>query len=170
MGAEILAERAMEPDVPYPGQGASRPRTSFSQDEPAARRIYGGTMPKPPESEGMHDQQQPSQNRRVANRKVSTFNIILMLMGTAILTVLYVGNIIAVDQLTKEIGVQQAALTKILNEQELLKATISQMSSLERVRTRAADEIGLRDPKEPPQWISVYSEKIRTLKEHSKRD
>lgn len=86
-------------------------------------------------------------------------------MGTAALIVLYVSNIIAVDQLVSDIHKEEVKLQKILNEQEMLKARVNQMSSLERVRKRAEEELGLRDPKEAPQWMKVDGDKIRDIEE-----
>jgi hypothetical protein len=41
------------------------------------------------------------------------------------------------------------------------------MSSLERVRKRAEDELGLKNPSTAPKWLEVDQDKIRTIEEAS---
>ncbi len=83
----------------------------------------------------------------------------------AITIVLYVGNVIAVQQLLKDVSDEQARLQQILNEQEMLKAQINRMSSLERIRTMAEGDLGLRNPKGPPQWIQIDGNKVREVEQ-----
>ena len=108
---------------------------------------------------------QPPTNRRFTKRRVSPFNIILVLMGTAAAIVLYISNIIAVNQLVNDIHKSDVRFQDILSEQEILKAHINQMSSLEHVRKRAEDELGLRNPTDIPRPLNVDQDKIRTLEE-----
>jgi len=158
--AEVLAERAMEPDQRTKGQRAPDP-----SNKPRQRRlIYSGTMPVPPE-ELPRETTLPPTNRRFTKRRVSPFNIILVLMGTAAAIVLYIGNIIAVNQLVGDIHKSDIRFQNILSEQEILKAHINQMSSLERVRKRAEDELGLRNPTDIPRWLNVDQDKIRDVEE-----
>jgi cell division protein FtsL len=159
--ADVLAERAME---------RSQPTTHLSPSDPSnkpqqRRLIFSGTMPVPPQPELAPRTTQPPANRRFTKRNVSPFNIILFLMGTAAAIVLYIGNIIAVNQLVSDIHNSDLTLQDILNEQEDLKARVNQMSSLERVRKRAEDELGLRNPTEVPRWLDVDQDKIRAVEE-----
>ena len=105
----------------------------------------------------------PPRNRKFAKRKISTFNIILLLFGAAAVIVLYISNIIAVDRLMMEINRLQQQHARILSEQEILKAEVNRLSSLERINRKAAEELGLVNPKEPPVWIDVDREKIREI-------
>jgi cell division protein FtsB len=86
-------------------------------------------------------------------------------MGTAAAIVLYISNIIAVNQLVNDIHKSDVRFQDILSEQEILKAHINQMSSLEHVRKRAEDELGLRNPTDIPRPLNVDQDKIRTLEE-----
>ena len=158
----MLADRAMTPEEP-----AHRERVQESPPKPR-RMIYGGTMPIPPQAELPPGTTLPPVNRRYTKRKVSPFNIILILMASAAAIVLYISNIIAVDQLVNDIHKSDVRLQEILNEQEILKARINQMSSLERIRKRAEDELGLKNPADVPGWIDVDQDKIRTLEEASR--
>jgi cell division protein FtsB len=94
----------------------------------------------------------------------------LMLIGSAIAIVLYISNVIAVQQLVREVGVLRTRYQQILNEQEVLKAQINRMSSLERIRKMAEDDLGLRNPKDTPRWIQIDGEKVREIEEQMAKD
>jgi cell division protein FtsB len=111
----------------------------------------------------------PSRNRRMAVRTVSTFTLILWLLAFAAFIVLYIGNIIAVDQLTMEVNTLQRRHQQILNEQEILKAELNRMSSLERINRKGMEELGLKSPTEPPIWLSVDEDKISNVQESLKQ-
>lgn len=125
-------------------------------------------MPIPPQAELPPGTTLPPANRRYIKRKVSPFNIILVLMGTAAAIVLYISNVIAVNQLVNDVHKSDVRLQEILSDQEALRARINQMSSLERIRKRAEDELGLKNPTDVPGWIDVDQEKIRTTEEASR--
>jgi cell division protein FtsL len=162
--AEILAERAMSPDPPRTTERSQIPPPEQRQ----RRMIYGGTMPIPPQAELPQGTTLPPVNRKYTQRKVSPFNIILILIGTAAAIVLYISNVIAVNQLVNDIHKSEVRLQDIQSEQEALRARINQMSSLERIRKRAEDELGLKNPADVPGWIDVDQEKIRTIEEASR--
>jgi cell division protein FtsB len=165
-GAEILAERAQEPNPTARADAEARVRTRISQDPaPSRRMIYSGTMPVPAQADASTGVSLPPRNRKITRRRVSPFNIILLLMGLAAAIVLYIGNIIAVDQLVGDIHKQEIKLQVILNEQEMLRARINQMSSLERIRKRAEEELGLQNPSAAPNWLHIDPEKAREIEE-----
>jgi len=131
--------------------------------------LYKGTMPGPT---GEMSPSMPIglyRNRKVTTRKVSTFNLIVMLLGTAAAIVLYISNVIAVDTLMSEINALQTQHRKILSEQEILRAEVNRLSSLERINRRAAEDLGLVNPKEPPVLLSVDPEKVREVEEALKK-
>ncbi len=134
----------------------------LTSDGPA---IYGGSMPAPSPQHDFVRQAIAGRNKPVTRRKISPFNLMLTLIGASIAIVLYVGNVIAVQQLLKEVADEQAKLQQILNEQEMLKAQINRMSSLERIRKMAEDELGLHNPKDAPQWIQIDGDKVRDIQE-----
>lgn len=78
--------------------------------------------------------------------------------------VLYVGNIIAVDLLLTEINQLEIKLNRIRVDQEILQAQINRMSGLDRIQEKAEKELGLRNLRELPIWISVDQEKIAQIK------
>lgn len=107
-------------------------------------------------------------NRRISRRKVSPFNIMLMLIGAAIAIVLYIGNIIAVNELLAEINSLQMQHQRILVDQEMLRVQVNRMASLERIQQIAETELGLRSLREPPEWLPVDHEKAREIDESLK--
>ncbi len=146
----------MEPDAP----------TKLSEPSVSARPlVYSGTMPVQPDPMISPGFVTPPRNRKIATRKMSTFNIILILFGAAAVIVLYISNIIAVDRLMTEINTLQKQHRGMLNDQEILKAEINRLSSLERINRKAEEELGLVNPKEPPVWISVDTERIREVEQ-----
>jgi cell division protein FtsL len=163
---EMYAERAMRaesesaPSLTIPP--AIPPSESHSQSGPL---IYGGTMPPPSSQDEFARQSLAARNKAGNGRKHSPFNLMLTMILLAVAIVLYVGNVIAVQQLIKEVSDEQAQLQQILNEQELLKAQINKMSSLERIRSMAENELGLHNPQGPPQWIEIDGSKERQIQQ-----
>ena len=154
MSAE--AENVSRPLAPAP----IRTPVPASQPGPV---IYGGTMPSPSSQDEFTRQTPAVRNKTVRSRKQSPFNLMVTMIGMAIAIVLYVGNVITVQQLLKEVSDEQTRLQQILNEQEMLKAQINRMSSLERIRKMAEDDLGLHNPKGPPQWLQIDGNKVQEI-------
>ena len=161
---ETYAEQAMKADAESTRPLSVSPPTGTSETRSSLGPvIYGGTMPSPSSQDEFVRQSLVARNKAVRSRKQSPFNLMLMMIALAVAIVLYVGNVIAVQQLLKEVSDEQARLQQVLNEQELLKAQINRMSSLERIRTVAEDELGLHNPKGPPQWLEIDGNKVRAV-------
>ncbi len=127
--------------------------------------VYGGTM-----MENMGKElPAPGNNRPAARRTRSTFNLMLLLVGSAVAIVLYISNVIKVSQLLAEINTLEGQHRRILMDQELLRAQINKMSSMERIRKLGEENLGLKNPTEPPVWIKVDEEKIRALEEAAQK-
>ncbi len=158
---EIYAERATQESPEIARRQETVPSAQdFRSSGPV---IYGGS---PPSSQDEFAKQAlEAKNKAVTPRKRSPFNVMVTMVLIAVAIVLYVGNVIAVQQLLKDVNDRQERLQQILNEQEVLKAQINRMSSLERIRTMAEGTLGLRNPNGPPEWIEVDSSKIRELDE-----
>ncbi|MGB2868622.1 MAG: septum formation initiator family protein [Bacteroidota bacterium] len=132
---------------------------------PGGPKVYGGTMPEALTPAALSIGPTLAVNRRASSRKVSPLNILTVLVGVAVVIVLYISNIIAIGQLLNQINQLQNRYDRILNEQEMLKAQISRMSSLERIRKIAEDELGLRNPAESPVWMELDPERIQEIQE-----
>lgn len=102
----------------------------------------------------------PKQPRR---KKVSTFNIIIFLFGFAVALVLYISNIIAVNGLVKDINQLEREYEHVRNTNEILRAELNNRTGLENIGSIATDRLGLRNPAEPPRWISINKDEVKKL-------
>jgi len=129
--------------------------------------VYGGTLDVPiDETTGTVPH---SQNKVHRKRNISPFFIILVLLGVAIISVFYIGNILAVGQLMAQINQLQIKHRRILNEQELLKSHINRLAGLERIQRLAFEKIGLQNSKQLPLWIEIDPERINEVEEIMKQ-
>jgi cell division protein FtsL len=103
------------------------------------------------------------QNKRGTRRKISTFNIILLLFGFGVASVFYISNIIAVNQLAVETGQLQTRLDKIENTNALLRAEVTRKSGRERIGKIATEQLGLKYPKEQPTWFEIDNNKLESI-------
>jgi cell division protein FtsL len=131
--------------------------------------IYPGNMPlgpqapvpvPPPAPVSMP----PLRNRKAVARKVSPFFIMVMLIAAAVGIVLYISNIIAVNQLLNDVNALENEHRQILMEQEILRAQINRLASLERIQEKA-EELGLTSLREPPVWLTVDPDRILGIEE-----
>ena len=156
---EIYAARAME-DIEPPQFPISIPKIREARD-----MVYNGT-PEPLNSEpATVNTQQAPRNKKQKKRRVSPFAIVVLLLGVAVSSVLYIGNILAVGHLIVQISQLQTKHQQILNEQELLKAQINRLSGLERIQQLAHDQLGLRNTRQLPVWIEISRERINEVEE-----
>jgi cell division protein FtsB len=122
------------------------------------RYIYNGDVVSDQPVSG--PQREVRANRKTVRRKHSTFNIVSGLFIVAALSLLYTGNVIAVNQLMKEVNDLNNRYNTIVSNTEVLKAEIARKSSLDRIGLTAKEELGLTNPKEPPVWFEVDQDKV----------
>jgi cell division protein FtsL len=137
--------------------------------------IFPGNMPlgkepapPPPPTSLPTGPLSPLRNRKAVRRKISPFSIMVVLIMAAVAIVLYISNIIAVNQLLNDVNALEREHRQILMDQEILRAQINRLASLERIQEKA-EELGLSSLREPPVWIRVDPERIRDLQEQSAR-
>ncbi len=133
--------------------------------------IYPGNMPLGPQPPApapppSHSPVPPLRNRKAVRRKISPFTIMMMLIAAAVAIVLYISNIIAVNQLLNDVNALETEHRQILMEQEILRAQINRLASLERIQEKA-QELGLKSLRTPPVWLNVDPERIRGIEEES---
>jgi cell division protein FtsB len=150
--SELYAARAMEEREP-PKSPISIPKIHEVRD-----MVFNGTI------EPSNDKAAPA-NKKQTKRRISPFTIVLLLLGGAVSSVLYIGNILTVGHLMVQINLLQIQHQQILNEQELLKAQINRLSGLERIQHLAHDQLGLQNPKQLPIWIEIDPERINEVEE-----
>ncbi|MBX2990760.1 MAG: septum formation initiator family protein [Bacteroidetes bacterium] len=135
---------------------APRRQTQRPTPEPAARRIYNGD----PQSKIPGYAVRP-ENKKVERRKRrSTFNIVTALFLAAIAIVVYIGNIITVNQLVVEVHQLQTRYDKISNSNNVLKAEINRKSGWESIGNTAKTRLGLTHPEKRAQAFDVDERKL----------
>ena len=156
---EVYAARAMA-ESELPVSTISIPKIREARD-----MVYGMPIDAPGAEASESNSARPSGNKKQSRRRISPFTIILILLGSAVASVLYIGNVLAVSRLMAQINQLQTKHKQILNEQELLKAQINRLSGLERIQQLAHDQLGLQNPKQLPIWIEIDPERINIVEE-----
>lgn len=133
---------------------------------PSRPDLYSGTSASWP-SEITPSSLPFQRSRNIVRRKVSPFSVVLVLFAAAVVIVLYISNIIAVGQLMGEINSLETQHRRILMEQEILKAQINKLASLERIQELAEKDLGLSTPKEPPVWLNLDQERLKEIEKAS---
>ncbi len=121
------------------------------------RYVYGGATP----SGGTGTAMRP--NRRGVRRKVSTFNIILLLFGIGGAIVFYVSNILSINRLASEIGQLEAEYQKIQGINASLRTDVSRKSALENISPAALNQIGLHASQTQQIWFTIDRDKLKDL-------
>ena len=155
--AETNAAHSIE-DIETPVSSISIPKIREARD-----MVYNGTINSLESGTSSASTVQAQRSKKQKGRRVSPFTIVLLLLGGAVSSVLYIGNILAVGQLMIQINQLQTKHHQILNEQELLKAQINRLSGLERVQQIAHDQLGLQNPKKLPVWIEIDPERANEV-------
>lgn len=140
------------------GEQGSELQSSTVSD---GRYIYNGNVVSSRQAAGTTPMNRP--NKKAVRRKHSTFNIVSGLFLLAALCLLYTGNVIAVNQLMKEVNDLNNRYNAIISNNEVLKAEIARKSSLDRISTMAKEDLGLTNPKEAPIWFEVDQDKVDEL-------
>jgi cell division protein FtsL len=105
------------------------------------------------------------QNRKKTKRKISPFVVMVGLFVLAVVSVLYIGNILAVGHLLGQINHLQIKHQQMLSEQEILRAQINRMAGLERIQQIAQNQLGMQKPKQLPVWIEIDPERVQQVEE-----
>jgi cell division protein FtsB len=156
---ETYAARAMEALEP-PLSTISIPHIREARD-----MVYNGTPGPLNDGLAIANTQPGARNKKPQKRKISPFTIVLLLLGGAVSSVLYIGNILAVGHLIVQINQLQIKHQQILSEQELLKAQINHLSGLERIQQLAQDQLGLHQSRRLPEWIEINPERMNEVEE-----
>jgi cell division protein FtsB len=156
---EIFATRAMA-DYEQAGPQISIPKIREPRD-----MVYNGTINAPKGETSDTGTVQTTRAKKQSRLKVSPFTIVLLLLGGAVASVLYIGNILTVGHIMSQINQLQTKHQRIVNEQELLKAQINRLSGLERIQQLAQDQLGLQNPKQLPVWIEIDPDRVSQMED-----
>jgi hypothetical protein len=101
-------------------------------------------------------------NRRVARRRVSTFNLILGILIAGLAMVLYISNIITVNRLVSDVGRLQARYDSLLVATAALRGEIGRKSVYETIGPQA-ERLGLHLPEGQVETFPIDQERIEDL-------
>jgi len=141
----------------------TEPQERVDKLDPERRYVYGGESPSTSSGFPLRP------NRKSTRRKRSTFNIILILFACGVAIVLYINNIIVVNQLAYEVDQLQVRYGKIMNTNAGLRAEINRKSSWERIGAIATGQLGLKYPGEQPMWFDIDEEKDEKVESTKER-
>jgi len=94
-------------------------------------------------------------NAKGVRRKVSTFNVILLLFGLGGAIVFYINNILVINKLAAEIGQLETQYGKVNAVRESLRADIARKSTLEHISAVAQSELKLRQDLRQPEYFTI---------------
>jgi len=132
------------------------------------RAIYNNALSIPPDPQVAAQGYAVRHNVRMvkSRRRTRTSNIVGIIFIVAVLAVMYVGNVIAVNNLAKEVNDLNARYSQIVSTNEVIKAEINRKASLERISLLAQEKLNMVNPTEAPVWFEVSAEKVNEVKEH----
>lgn len=81
--------------------------------------------------------------KRQSGKKISIFYFLIMLVMTAIITVIYINNLIEVNQLAAGNNAIKESIKKSVESNDLLRGEVERLSSFERIRSIAKDRFDL---------------------------
>lgn len=125
------------------------------QPVPDRRYIFNGDMHTAPVGPPLR------QNKRARRRRLSTFNVVLVLFGLGTAIVVYVNNILTVNQLAVDVGRLQTRCDSVNNVNAALRADVNRKSSWEHIGAIATGQLGLRHPTEQPVWFEVDEDLVK---------
>lgn len=142
---------------------AERDARSAQTVAPSAERryIYGGD----PQEKIPGYAIRPRNTKAGEPRKRSTFNIVAALFLAALVSVAYISNILAVNQLTVEVNRLQQQYEKIENANKVLQAEINRKSAWERIGNVAMQQLGMVYPKERPEQLEIEASRLEDFRE-----
>ena len=121
------------------------------------RYVYGGSTPTGWSGSALRP------NRRAVRRRVSTFNIIILLFGVGGAIVFYVSNILSINRLSSEIGQLEAEYQKIEGINQGLRTSVTNKSALDKISAAARDQLGLHATQTQQIWFTIDRDKLKEV-------
>ncbi|HUI10890.1 MAG TPA: hypothetical protein VL221_11215 [Bacteroidota bacterium] len=121
------------------------------------RYVYGGGAPGGISGGAMRP------NRRGLRRRVSTFNVMLLLFGIGGAIVFYINNILSINALASDTGQLEAEVQKLEGINASLRTEVANKSALERISALAEGELGLRASATQQIWFTIDRDRLKEL-------
>jgi cell division protein FtsL len=101
--------------------------------------------------------------RSTKTRKISLFNLMVMLFITAGIIVFFVNNIIAVNALVVDNSNIQAEISKSVAANNNLQTEIERLTNFDNIKNTAVDKLGLQYSTTKPQKIIMEKSELEKL-------
>jgi len=110
-------------------------------------------------------------NTKVAARRLSTFNIVIGLFVAGVAIVVYVSNILAVNQLAYDVNRLEVRADSLENINVVLRAAVHRKAALDQIGRIATGELQLQylPPSEQPVLLELDPEKVERLRQEEPR-
>ena len=142
--------------------GAGRGIEQAETRELERRYVYGGGAPGAAPGGPLRP------NRPGVRRRVSTFNVMLLLFGIGGAIVFYINNILSINRLASDTGQLESELQKLEGINASLRTDVANRSALDRIGALAQGELGLRPAATQQIWFTIDRDRLREL-EHAPR-
>ena len=103
--------------------------------------------------------------RRPKQRKISLFNLMIMLFVAAGIIIFFVNNIIAVNSLVVDNANVQTEVSKSITFNNNLQTEIERLSNFDNIKNIAVDKLGLEYSITQPKKIMVEKSELDNLTE-----
>jgi len=101
--------------------------------------------------------------RKIKHKKISLFNLMVILFTGAGLIVFFVNNIIAVNSLAVENNNIQMELNKTVTNNNNLQTEIERLTTYDNIKAVAIDKLGLKYSTTKPKKIVIDKSEIENL-------
>jgi cell division protein FtsL len=103
--------------------------------------------------------------RKTSRKKISLFNLMVMLLVMAAIIVFFVNNIIAVNNLALDNSQIQAEINKSITLNNGMQTEIERLSNFDNIKSVAVDKLNLGFSKYRPKKIDIHSSDLSNLGE-----
>jgi len=87
-------------------------------------------------------------------RKLNRWSIFLLVICSALGTILYVSNVVRVNELLKEVQTLERSRDSLVSANEALRIETTRLRSADRISHIATEKLGMMQPQEAPIVIS----------------
>ena len=101
--------------------------------------------------------------RSVKQRKISLFNLMIMLFITAGIIVFFVNNIIAVNSLVVEGSNIKTEINKTVTVNNNLQTEIERLTNFDNIKNTAVDKLGLKYSSNKPKKITIERSELENI-------
>jgi len=138
-------------------RGTGRETATAERRELERRYVYGGGAPPGIAGGPMRP------NRPGVRRRVSTFNVMILLFGIGGAIVFYINNILSINRLASETGQLEAEIQKLEGINAGLRTEVANKSALEHISAVAQGQLGLRASATQQIWFTVDRDRLMEL-------